>query len=148
MSLKWVLNVGRRSSLTNKLIDVFELTTHTSYLQNLSLSPFPYNTCGWLLTFVAWSSPNEGYWCDRTPSETYTFDSNNGCDGWGNTDLDTCKEYCSKNTLPPNCKPPTLPVCTHVVWNTKSSWCHLAKACTMKPNSNFLITEKLKPGIV
>ena len=94
-----------------------------------------------------WSSPYEANMCTRTPSETYTYDLNNGCDGWSNTDLDTCKEYCRNNKLPSNCKPPIpLPVCTHVIWN-KNKWCQLAKACTMETHIPTVVIKKLNPGI-
>ena len=96
-----------------------------------------------------WSSPYDGYMCARTPSETYTFDTNNGCNGWSNTDLDTCKEYCRNNKLPTNCKAPQpLPVCTHVIWNKKHNWCQLAKACTMESESDHVVIMKLNRGIV
>ena len=102
-----------------------------------------------------WSSPYEGYMCALTRSETYTYDLNNHCNGW-KADIDTCKEYCKNNKLPSSCtlwnsyyySKNSLPVCTHVIWHKQHKWCHLAKACTLKTNSAYVVIKNLKRGIV
>ena len=91
-----------------------------------------------------------GKMCQRIPSETYTFDTSNGCDGWSNTNLDTCKQYCETNALPLGCSPPgEVPECRFLVWTKNANWCHLAKACTAVPqeqNKEKVLIEYKRSG--
>jgi len=86
--------------------------------------------------------------CAQHPSETYTFDVPNGCDGWKNTDFETCKEYCRRNALPKGCKiHGEAPTCEYIIYTTTSSvnttagWCHNAKACTLEDFSKRLVAK-------
>jgi len=86
--------------------------------------------------------------CAQIPSETYTFDVANGCDGWKNTDFETCKEYCRRNKLPNGCTiSGEAPTCGYIIYttttsfNTTAGWCHLAKSCTLEENSKRLVAK-------
>lgn len=80
-----------------------------------------------------WMLPRSNVQCNTFSTETYTLDSERGCIGWANTDLDTCKRYCETNALPPGCKPQGENMCKYVIWTKNKRWCQLARSCTEEP---------------
>ena len=68
------------------------------------------------------------------PSKTCTRGSINtidrmACDGWPNTSLDKCKQYCTNNIMPRGC-PKRQFACKYTIWDDNPDWppgwCHLA----------------------
>ena len=70
------------------------------------------------------------------PSTTCTRGSINtidrmACDGWPNTSLDKCKQYCTNNVMPRGC-PKQQFKCKYAIWDANPDWppgwCHLASS--------------------
>ena len=74
------------------------------------------------------------------------------CDGWPNTSLDNCKQYCTNNEMPHGCpKQPFL--CKYAIWSDNPDWppgwCHLANgSCILSDaaHSPDLQTWELRRG--
>ena len=105
-----------------------------------SLSLFLHHLC-LLIPTGPWKTPELGVQCKRVRAEMYTFDTSNNCDGWSNTDLPTCKQYCENNELPNGCNPPDYNVCKYVIWNSRDNWCHLGIKCTEEPQEVHQVVE-------
>ena len=75
----------------------------------------------------------------KTCSESSIYTRNvhyNGCDGWGETSLEECKQKCTNNEIPDGC-PEKNVICKYVQWDdnpwSPPGWCQLADdSCLLK----------------